>query len=93
VGYLGPEPVADRLSFDNDAPAQVTPNIAIDISVNQVYELSEARNTEICPDKAITWLSLIMAAQSKPEISPWGRAVAGATGAVLANALVYPLDM
>ncbi|KAF5019763.1 hypothetical protein F66182_8200 [Fusarium sp. NRRL 66182] len=34
-----------------------------------------------------------MAAQSKPEISPWGRAVAGATGAVLANALVYPLDI
>ncbi|KAG6018365.1 hypothetical protein E4U43_002524 [Claviceps pusilla] len=34
-----------------------------------------------------------MAAQSKPEISPWGRAAAGATGAVLANALVYPLDI
>lgn len=34
-----------------------------------------------------------MAAQSKPEISPWGRAVAGASGAVLANALVYPLDI
>ena len=34
-----------------------------------------------------------MAAQSKPEISPWGRAVAGASGAVIANALVYPLDM
>ncbi|KAI5460079.1 mitochondrial carrier domain-containing protein [Mariannaea sp. PMI_226] len=34
-----------------------------------------------------------MAAQSKPTISPWGRAVAGATGAVLANALVYPLDI
>lgn len=34
-----------------------------------------------------------MGAQSKPEISPWGRAAAGATGAVLANALVYPLDM
>ncbi|KAM5345570.1 hypothetical protein ACJ41O_011431 [Fusarium nematophilum] len=34
-----------------------------------------------------------MAAQSKPAISPWGRAVAGATGAVLANALVYPLDI
>lgn len=33
-----------------------------------------------------------MPTQSK-EISPWGRAVAGATGAVLANALVYPLDM
>jgi hypothetical protein len=34
-----------------------------------------------------------MAAQSKPEISPWGRAVAGASGAVIANALVYPLDI
>lgn len=34
-----------------------------------------------------------MAGQSKPAISPWGGAVAGATGAVLANALVYPLDM
>ncbi|KAK2612948.1 ADP/ATP carrier protein [Conoideocrella luteorostrata] len=34
-----------------------------------------------------------MGAQSKPEISPWGRAAAGATGAVLANALVYPLDI
>lgn len=33
-----------------------------------------------------------MPTQSK-EISPWGRAVAGATGAVLANALVYPLDI
>lgn len=35
-----------------------------------------------------------MTAYSKPEtLSPWGKAVAGATGAVLANALVYPLDM
>ncbi|KAJ6780311.1 hypothetical protein PWT90_09394 [Aphanocladium album] len=34
-----------------------------------------------------------MTGQSKPVISPWGGAVAGATGAVLANALVYPLDM
>ena len=35
-----------------------------------------------------------MTAQSKPVvISPWTRAAAGATGAVLANALVYPLDM
>lgn len=34
-----------------------------------------------------------MGAQSKPVISPWGGAVAGATGAVLANALVYPLDI
>ncbi|KAM0248150.1 hypothetical protein ACHAQJ_009567 [Trichoderma viride] len=31
--------------------------------------------------------------QSKPAISPWGGAVAGATGAVIANALVYPLDI
>ncbi|KAG8415173.1 ADP/ATP carrier protein, variant 3 [Metarhizium acridum] len=34
-----------------------------------------------------------MGAQSKPEISAWARASAGATGAVLANALVYPLDI
>ncbi|KAL1852874.1 hypothetical protein VTK73DRAFT_9118 [Phialemonium thermophilum] len=35
-----------------------------------------------------------MAAQSKPApIGPWGRATAGAAGAVLANALVYPLDL
>ncbi|KAI1106863.1 mitochondrial carrier [Jackrogersella minutella] len=35
-----------------------------------------------------------MAAQSKPAPLPsWGFAVAGATGAVLANALVYPLDI
>ncbi|KAF6843685.1 hypothetical protein CMUS01_01877 [Colletotrichum musicola] len=35
-----------------------------------------------------------MAAQSKSApISPWGKAVAGATGAVLSNALVYPLDI
>lgn len=36
-----------------------------------------------------------MGAQSKPvaEIPPWGKAVAGASGAVLANALVYPLDI
>ncbi|KDN60742.1 hypothetical protein CSUB01_08592 [Colletotrichum sublineola] len=36
----------------------------------------------------------MMAAQSKSApISPWGKAVAGASGAVLANALVYPLDI
>ncbi|KAF3059218.1 Peroxisomal adenine nucleotide transporter 1 [Daldinia childiae] len=35
-----------------------------------------------------------MAVQSKPAPLPsWGFAVAGATGAVLANALVYPLDI
>ncbi|GAB1320428.1 ADP/ATP carrier protein [Madurella fahalii] len=35
-----------------------------------------------------------MAAQSKPApIGPWGRASAGAAGAVFANALVYPLDL
>jgi len=35
-----------------------------------------------------------MAAQSKPvSLSPLGKAAAGATGAVLANSLVYPLDM
>jgi hypothetical protein len=37
---------------------------------------------------------LAMAGQSKEApIPPWGLAIAGATGAVLANALVYPLDM
>ena len=35
-----------------------------------------------------------MGAQSKEAPIPaWGLAVAGATGAALANALVYPLDM
>jgi hypothetical protein len=35
-----------------------------------------------------------MAGQSKEVLlPPWGYAVAGATGAVLANVLVYPLDM
>jgi len=35
-----------------------------------------------------------MAAQSKEAVVPaWGLAIAGATGAALANALVYPLDM
>lgn len=35
-----------------------------------------------------------MAGQSKEvPIPPWGLAVAGATGAVIANALVYPLDI
>ncbi|PSR75088.1 mitochondrial carrier domain-containing protein [Coniella lustricola] len=35
-----------------------------------------------------------MAIQSKAApIGPWGKATAGATGAVLANALVYPLDV
>jgi hypothetical protein len=35
-----------------------------------------------------------MAVMSKEAaIPPWGLAVAGATGAVLANAMVYPLDM
>ncbi|KAJ5688617.1 hypothetical protein N7462_003009 [Penicillium macrosclerotiorum] len=35
-----------------------------------------------------------MTGQSKPvRLSPWGSAVAGATGAVLANAMVYPLDL
>lgn len=35
-----------------------------------------------------------MGVQSKPAaIGPWGKAVAGASGAVLANALVYPLDI
>lgn len=35
-----------------------------------------------------------MAIQSKSTpIGPWGKATAGAAGAVLANTLVYPLDM
>ena len=35
-----------------------------------------------------------MTGQSKPmRLCPWGSAVAGATGAVLANAMVYPLDL
>ncbi|KAL7626943.1 ADP/ATP carrier protein [Parahypoxylon ruwenzoriense] len=35
-----------------------------------------------------------MTVQSKPSpLPPWGYAVAGSTGAVLANALVYPLDI
>lgn len=36
-----------------------------------------------------------MGSQSKqpPPLPPWGYAVAGATGAVLANAAVYPLDL
>jgi hypothetical protein len=35
-----------------------------------------------------------MAAQSKEvSLPPWGGAVAGATGAVMANAITYPLDL
>ncbi|KAH0352306.1 hypothetical protein KCU83_g3837, partial [Aureobasidium melanogenum] len=34
-----------------------------------------------------------MGVQSKEAIPPWGLAIAGATGALLANALVYPLDI
>ncbi len=35
-----------------------------------------------------------MTGQSKETLlPPWGSALAGATGAVLANAVVYPLDM
>lgn len=30
---------------------------------------------------------------SKNEVPPWGLAIAGSTGAILANALVYPLDI
>ncbi|KAI4283951.1 MAG: hypothetical protein L6R38_001786 [Xanthoria sp. 2 TBL-2021] len=30
---------------------------------------------------------------SPPPLPPWGNALAGATGAVLANAIVYPLDI
>ena len=34
-----------------------------------------------------------MAVLSKNEVPPWGLAIAGSTGAVLANAVVYPLDI
>lgn len=35
-----------------------------------------------------------MVAPLKEEVlPPWGLAVAGSSGAILANALVYPLDM
>jgi len=34
-----------------------------------------------------------MSALSKNEVPPWGLAIAGSTGALLANALVYPLDI
>jgi hypothetical protein len=34
-----------------------------------------------------------MAALSKNEVPPWGLAIAGSTGAIIANALVYPLDI
>ena len=34
-----------------------------------------------------------MADAKVAPLPPWGSAVAGATGAVLANAMVYPLDM
>lgn len=30
---------------------------------------------------------------AQPPLPPWGNALAGATGALLANAIVYPLDM
>ena len=42
--------------------------------------------------RSIPILIMQTGAQSKPDISPLGRAAAGATGAVLANALVYPLE-
>ncbi|KAL8782160.1 MAG: hypothetical protein Q9213_005631 [Squamulea squamosa] len=32
-------------------------------------------------------------AASQPPLPPWGNALAGATGAMLANAIVYPLDI
>jgi hypothetical protein len=32
-------------------------------------------------------------AGTNDALPPWGLAVAGATGAVIANAIVYPLDM
>ena len=34
-----------------------------------------------------------MAPANAAPLPPWGSAIAGATGAVLANAMVYPLDM
>ena len=38
-------------------------------------------------------LHAMAAKAGQPPLPPWGNALAGATGAVLANALVYPLDM
>lgn len=32
-------------------------------------------------------------ASKEAIIPPWGLAIAGATGAVIANAIVYPLDV
>jgi len=34
-----------------------------------------------------------MAPANAAPLPPWGSAIAGATGAVLANAMVYPLDI
>ncbi|KAI1980589.1 ADP/ATP carrier protein [Ophidiomyces ophidiicola] len=34
-----------------------------------------------------------MAGESKAQLAPWESAIAGAAGAVLANAMVYPLDI
>lgn len=34
-----------------------------------------------------------MSTSIKNEVPPWGLAIAGSTGAILANALVYPLDI
>lgn len=42
------------------------------------------------------YLDLVTSMASKENqlpLPPWGSALAGATGAVLANAIVYPLDM
>jgi hypothetical protein len=41
----------------------------------------------------VSLYAIIMGGQSKMELAPWGKAVAGASGAVIANALVYPLDI
>jgi hypothetical protein len=54
-------------------------------------ELFKSNNNNNNGDISPTYIS--MAGQSKEAIPPWGLAVAGATGAVIANALVYPLDM
>ena len=34
-----------------------------------------------------------MTGQKEQVLPPWGLALAGSTGALVANALVYPLDM
>jgi len=49
---------------------------------------------ESCLDYTSPLYTVLMAPVSKEEVlPPWGLAAAGAAGAIVANALVYPLDM